>query len=975
MNFIKWMMYFYCVVGCINLQASEWLNVSFHHNFNFYYKKTSTQNLKALDSLLRLEFQKIEQKINYNSNQSIDVFIQENRIPNFTSTNALINPGEINVLKPKINLKLYTDPKEVLTDFRLQVSRILIEEMIYGRSVEDKIKYTNILKQPKWLLPGLYFYLSDQWSDESDNMLRSLNETVGFESIDLAPERYRLILAASFWKYLEHNYGSSSIYGLLYMIRLTRNFGSAISYTFKMNLKQVFKEWGLFYSQAYQIDQRIPAPINGTSVSKDNILEILVENDTSYYTLEKTFSGIFVFRNNTSKGSRKKIFKLKYDETPLASYSGALFYHLGKLHLAINKKLGLRVYSDLKGSLTSFNLPIHNPNYIVSDSIYIYVSESSTFNSVIYKCNPGLKESIFFSNSFISSFDIYKDKLCISESTFKSYNLIVRDSVEMSKYYYSSKPIQEVMFADDSTIIFNHGQNGIVNSKMLSINRKDVKPLTNFRFNIKHHKFNKTRFIEVIDKGDKLEFFSVTKQPVNQYYTYDYIPNSYFETIDLTLKDEEIKPKQNINNQNSLEDIDYQIPISPSMNFVSSVYENKTVKAYNMIPAKPNLNYYELSKVRLSLTNKVFEGNTSVWLNSFETLMPSNLHLNLGASFGNKISSNEVSVNYIGVLQPKSRDVLFETNFGSNKNLSLNLMHRKRVVQKSNTDNLFNTEILELQHRFKFIKPTINLTNRFQVRHDKSFPLYTSKESIERLIEDKYQLSISSKLMQSKGFNKSHFTNSILINPNLDLTNQAWNISVGLNVNYIYKLNDIIRLKSRFRVVTSQGNSPNFLMIGGMSNDLLGRLKNQTFSDYYTPILYESLYGVRGFNANHRNGNTAAIFKSQLEFKVLQMLYNKPISNQLLSNTRFHIFTDFGTAFYGDGIYATQNMLGRNIINTSTNTMVVQVNAYRNPSIMSFGTGFSSNIAGYNIQFDYAIGVDDKETLDGILHIGFGKSF
>jgi len=48
----------------------------------------------------------------------------------------------------------------------------------------------------------LYFYLSDQWSDESDNMLISLNETVGFESIDLAPERYRLILAASFWKYL-----------------------------------------------------------------------------------------------------------------------------------------------------------------------------------------------------------------------------------------------------------------------------------------------------------------------------------------------------------------------------------------------------------------------------------------------------------------------------------------------------------------------------------------------------------------------------------------------------------------------------------------------------------------------------------------------------------------------------------------------------------------------------------------------------
>jgi hypothetical protein len=68
-------------------------------------------------------------------------------------------------------------------------------------------------------------------------------------------------------------------------------------------------------------------------------------------------------------------------------------------------------------------------------------------------------------------------------------------------------------------------------------------------------------------------------------------------------------------------------------------------------------------------------------------------------------------------------------------------------------------------------------------------------------------------------------------------------------------------------------------------------------------------------------------------------------------------------------------MLGKNTVNTSTNSMVVQVNAYRNPSIMSFGIGFSSNIAGYNIQFDYAVGVDDKEILDGILHIGLGKSF
>ena len=76
--------------------------------------------------------------------------------------------------------------------------------------------------------------------------------------------------------------------------------------------------------------------------------------------------------------------------------------------------------------------------------------------------------------------------------------------MEKDIFYSSKKSIQEVIFADDSTVMFNHGQNGIVNSKMLSIINGEVISLTNFIFNIKHHKFNKTRFIEVIDKGDKL---------------------------------------------------------------------------------------------------------------------------------------------------------------------------------------------------------------------------------------------------------------------------------------------------------------------------------------------------------------------------------------------------------------------------------------------------------------------------------------
>jgi hypothetical protein len=87
MIFMKWMISLYCLISCLNLQASEWLNVSFHRNFNFYYKRTPIQDVKVLDTLLRQEFQKIEQKINYNSNQSIDIYLYKNKSLNFTSEN------------------------------------------------------------------------------------------------------------------------------------------------------------------------------------------------------------------------------------------------------------------------------------------------------------------------------------------------------------------------------------------------------------------------------------------------------------------------------------------------------------------------------------------------------------------------------------------------------------------------------------------------------------------------------------------------------------------------------------------------------------------------------------------------------------------------------------------------------------------------------------------------------------------------
>ena len=141
----------------INTQANEWNTISFNQNLNFYYKNKAINKLKVLDSVLSIEFHAIEQKINYNTNQSIDIYLHEDSMFLSKLKEDQMNPGEIPISKPKVILKLFSSPKNIRTDFKFQVSKILVEEMIFGYSIEDKIKYSNILRQPRWLMPGLYF--------------------------------------------------------------------------------------------------------------------------------------------------------------------------------------------------------------------------------------------------------------------------------------------------------------------------------------------------------------------------------------------------------------------------------------------------------------------------------------------------------------------------------------------------------------------------------------------------------------------------------------------------------------------------------------------------------------------------------------------------------------------------------------------------------------------------------------------------
>ena len=212
------------------------------------------------------------------------------------------------------------------------------------------------------------------------------------------------------------------------------------------------------------------------------------------------------------------------------------------------------------------------------------------------------------------------------------------------------------------------------------------------------------------------------------------------------------------------------------------------------------------------------------------------MYLSLGASAKNKMTDNEISANYVGLIQPNSMDLILKTAIGSKKKVAVNLMHRQRVIEGPNSNNAYTTDLLEVIFQSKTFSSSVELNSGVQFRYDKNSPYYINEESITKPIENKFQLTAFSELAHSKQYRKNHFKNSLSVKPNIDLAEQSWNISLILNLNYERKINSILSLKTHFKAATSQGNSPNYYMIGGKSNDLLGKITSQSFSDFRTPL-------------------------------------------------------------------------------------------------------------------------------------------
>ena len=202
---------------------------------------------------------------------------------------------------------------------------------------------------------------------------------------------------------------------------------------------------------------------------------------------------------------------------------------------------------------------------------------------------------------------------------------------------------------------------------------------------------------------------------------------------------------------------------------------------------------------------------------------------------------------------------------------------------------------------------------------------------------------------------------------------------VGADIRHYLPIHRTLIWANRLAASTSFGGSRLIYYLGGVDNWTNLSRTVPTF-DSSMPIdttqnfVYQTLAtNMRGFSQNIRNGNSFAVFNSELRWPIFRYFANKPINSDFLNNFQIIGFFDIGSAWSGTSPWDKKNHLNRKVIKNGP--LVIVIDKGNEPIVSGFGFGLRSRLLGYFVRADWAWGIENHVLLPRIFYLSLSLDF
>ncbi len=164
---------------------------------------------------------------------------------------ALNTGGYTNVVNNRVMVYFNGDHADLVRQLKEGLSLVLLNELLYGGSVQERLQNAALLNLPQWYLQGLTSYISKSWDVDMDNKMKDALASKGKFRYNRLSQKDAIFAGHSLWKYLVEKYGEEFIANMVYITKLTRNYESAFYYVTNIEFPEIQKEYIDYYKNLY----------------------------------------------------------------------------------------------------------------------------------------------------------------------------------------------------------------------------------------------------------------------------------------------------------------------------------------------------------------------------------------------------------------------------------------------------------------------------------------------------------------------------------------------------------------------------------------------------------------------------------------------------------------------------------------------------------------------------------------------------
>lgn len=151
-------------------------------NFNVYYYGGGDVSARRAADYAEKELQRITALVGYYPYSKTTIMLY-NSVGDLRQSNISLDAdkyqtgGETDLLRmSKVQIAFTGQQTQFKRDLSFQITRVLLNDMMYGGSLKEVIQSTYLLQLPDWFVNGASAYAAEGWSVDMDDYMRDMTQ-------------------------------------------------------------------------------------------------------------------------------------------------------------------------------------------------------------------------------------------------------------------------------------------------------------------------------------------------------------------------------------------------------------------------------------------------------------------------------------------------------------------------------------------------------------------------------------------------------------------------------------------------------------------------------------------------------------------------------------------------------------------------------------------------------------------------------